>query len=161
MYDNIFDRLFWQLYLWRYVPRNLWYCDFHGKTVMVVPARIMEGHFRDSNNGNYLGARPFRLWTHFIGGTDAKQHELIFSDDPKYRGEAAQRYPSGVIGSLSDFRLFCGSFVVMRRSLHIPSFDRLQHEGRTLGQMDDPADMVRVIDYARKIYQNGRTAILW
>ena len=161
MFDNIFDRLFWQLYLWRYVSRNLWYCDFNGNTVLVVPARIMESNFRDANNCGFLGTRPHRLWTHSIGGSNAKQYELVFSDDPKYRAEETQRYPSGIVGSMDDFRLFCGNFVVQRRSLHIPSPDRLKNDGLSLGQMGDPADMAKVILYAKNIYRNGRTAVLW
>lgn len=156
---NPFQWIVWKLYIWMFVPKNLWYCDFHGKTVVVVPARIMEGHFRDSNNNTgHRKSRPFRHWTHVIG-LNERRYELVFSDDPSYRDGVTQRRPSAVVGSLNDFRLFCGHFQVMRRSLHVPSVDDLDYNGFCLGQLDDPADMTRVIVHAKRIYSYSRRVL--
>lgn len=161
---NLFKLVVWQLYIWWFVPKDLWYFDKRGKTVIVVPARIMEWIFRDTNNKRdaYLGSQMAQLWTHVVGGDKRYlQFELIFSDDPRYPGESSDRRSGGVVGSLQDFELFRKTFVVMPRKLHIPNPERLQHDGAYLGSLNVPADVANVIVHAKQIYKHGRPAALW
>lgn len=155
---NVFQWVVWQLYTWFFVPKNLWYCDFHGKTVVVVPARKMEVNLRQMNLLGSISKRPTeRGYTRIIGGK-SKTYDLIFSDDPQYREGVTQRYPSGIVGSRADFELFCRTFPVVRRCLYVPAATQLRQAGEALGPIDDPAYMAEVIKHAKGIYRHGRSS---
>lgn len=147
---NLFKKIVWRLYLWLFIPKNLWYYDRNNGTVIVVPARFMEDVFRLYNNDARRGSIE-RIYTHVIGYSVGPRRHLIFSDNPLYLNSKGNRASEGVVGSLADFDRFCHYFPVQHRALYIPGANTMRQEGQMFGQMNDPEKFNGVLSYAEEL----------
>lgn len=151
---NLFKKIIWWLYIWLFVPKDLWYYDRHNNTVIVVPARKMEDIFRIYNNEARRGVLE-RIHTHIIGYNRGRSDcRLIFSDNRAYIDGVEERTSAGVAGTLEDFDRFRYYFRVQPRALFIPSASSMRQEGRMMGCMYHPETFSNVLQYAEELCQH-------
>jgi len=150
---NVLQKIVWKLYLWFFVPKNLWYCDQNNGTIIVARARLMEDHFRLHNAHARKGGQPERIPTFIFGYSEGCLSHLIFSDNPSYTGSRKFRTSDGVVGSLADFEHFRHRFPVQMRSIRIPNPVNIQNTGRVMGRLDDHLDFYQVLEYATELCQ--------
>ncbi len=148
---NFFKEIIWRLYLQFFIPKNLWYYDRSNNTVIVVPARMMEGRFRLYNARAIPGMRLERVPSHGNGYID--RGHLIFSDHLAYMNGREVRASDGVAGDLSDFDRFRHRFPVQQRAIFIPAASTLRNEGLLMGHMNNPDDFYNVLRYAEEFCQ--------
>ena len=147
---NFYKRWVWWWYLNLFIPKRLWYCDFHKDTVIVVPARVMEDVFRGYNTDTRIGMTPERISPH---GYCSGRRSLIFSSHPAYRDGRKLRASHGIVGDLSDFETFRQLFPIQRRALFIPPPNFMRDAGRLMGDLNNPADFPQVLSYAEELCQ--------
>ena len=147
---NIFQKIVWRLYLWLFIPKNLWYSDRNNGTVIVVPARYMEDIFRLYNNSARRGPTEM-IRTYVLGHNIGESRHLIFSNNPSYTNGREERASDGIVGDLTDFDRFCHYFPVQHRALYIPSTNTMLQEGQIFGRMNEPERFIDVLRYAEEL----------
>ena len=154
---RFFKWLFFELNLRLNVPEALWYFDQNNGVTMAVHGRHAErvSHsmrtLRQSqaSTNNYL-----RLWVHECFSANKV---LFFSNHPALRHPVGYRGLGYVVGSLTEFELFCREFQLERHALEIPDVRQIdQGEGPHLGHMILKDDFKLVIAYARIIGQKSK-----
>lgn len=144
---NFYRNLIWNQWRKTHIPKDLWYADQHNGRAIVVRAWEMEAVFRSQQNSprKEIPIRPP------VRTTQAHWASFVFSDLSAYRSPSPDRTSTGIVGSIGDFRTFCHVFPVQLRALEIPRAKELGYASRVMGKLNNPEDLVQVLDYAREL----------